>query len=79
MVKKVTITLDDDVLAFVDKQVSDGGNKGSRSVFINTVIKELKKQCLQEELKGAYIKDSKDDNYRKEAAVWDVTVGDGIE
>lgn len=79
MVKKVTITLDDDVLAFVDKQASDRENQGNRSAFINTVLKELKKQRLQEELKAAYIQDSQDEAYRKEAAVWDLTVGDGIE
>ncbi|RUS95919.1 hypothetical protein DSM106972_089320 [Dulcicalothrix desertica PCC 7102] len=79
MVRKVTITLDDDVLAFVDKQASDSENQGNRSAFINTVLKELKKQRLQEELKAAYIQDSQDEAYRKEAAVWDITVGDGIE
>ncbi|BDA75485.1 hypothetical protein CAL7716_096510 [Calothrix sp. PCC 7716] len=79
MVRKVTITLDDDVLAFVDKQVSGSENQGNRSAFINTALKELKKQRLQEELKAAYIQDSQDEAYRKEAAVWDITVGDGIE
>lgn len=79
MVKKVTITLDDEVLAFVDKQASDSESQGNRSAFINTVLKELKKQRLQEELKAAYIKDSQDEAYRKESAVWDITVGDGIE
>lgn len=79
MVRKVTITLDDDVLAFVDKQASDSENQGNRSAFINTALKELKKQRLQEELKAAYIQDSQDEAYRKEAAVWDITVGDGIE
>ncbi|GJD18272.1 hypothetical protein RIVM261_032280 [Rivularia sp. IAM M-261] len=79
MVRKVTITLDDDVLAFVDKQASGSENQGNRSAFINTALKELKKQRLQEELKAAYIQDSQDEAYRKEAAVWDITVGDGIE
>lgn len=79
MVKKVTITLDDEVLAFVDKQASDSEGQGNRSAFINTVLKELKKQRLQEDLRAAYIQDSQDEAYRKEAAVWDITVGDGIE
>lgn len=79
MVKKVTITLDDDVLAFVDKLASNSENQGNRSAFINAVLRELKKQRLQEELKVAYIQDSQDEAYRKEAAVWDITVGDGIE
>lgn len=79
MVKKVTITLDDDVLAFVDKQALDSENQGNRGAFINSVLKELKKQRLQEELRAAYIQDSQDETYRKEVAAWDITVGDGIE
>ncbi|MBW4598120.1 MAG: CopG family transcriptional regulator [Calothrix sp. FI2-JRJ7] len=79
MVKKVTITLDDDVLAFVDKLALNSENQGNRSALINSVFKELKKQRLQEELKAAYIQDSQDEAYRKEAAAWDITVGDGIE
>lgn len=79
MVKKVTITLDDNVLAFVDKQTLNSDNEGNRGAFINSVLKELKKQRLHEELKAAYIQDSQDEAYRKEAAAWDITVGDGIE
>ncbi|OKH54045.1 hypothetical protein NIES2101_08210 [Calothrix sp. HK-06] len=79
MVKKVTITLDDDVLAFVDKQALDSESQGNRSAFINSVLKELKKQRLQEKLKEAYIQDSLSGAYRKEVTAWDITVGDGIE
>lgn len=79
MVKKVTITLDDDIVAFVDKQALHSENQGNRGAFINSVLKELKKQRLQEKLKEAYIQDSQDEAYRKEVAAWDITVGDGIE
>jgi metal-responsive CopG/Arc/MetJ family transcriptional regulator len=76
---RVTITLDDEILAFVDKQAQEIDNKGNRSAFINEVLKEFKKQRFEEELKAAYIKDSQDKAYLEEIALWDVVISDGIE
>jgi metal-responsive CopG/Arc/MetJ family transcriptional regulator len=76
---RVTITLDDEILAFVDKQAQEIDNKGNRSAFINEVLKEFKKQRFEEELKVAYIKDSQDKAYLEEIALWDVVISDGIE
>jgi Arc/MetJ-type ribon-helix-helix transcriptional regulator len=79
LAKKVTITLDDEIVAFIDKQAVDDEGKANRSAFINAILKEVKKRHLQEELKIAYQRDSEDPAYREEVALWDVVVGDGIE
>jgi metal-responsive CopG/Arc/MetJ family transcriptional regulator len=79
LAKKVTITLDDDVLVFIDKQATDNEGKANRSAFINKILKEAKKEYLEEELKLAYQRDTADKSYREEVALWDVVVGDGIE
>lgn len=79
MAKKVTITLDDEILAFIDKQAVDDEGKANRSAFINTILKEVRRRHLEEELKAGYQRDSQDPAYREEVALWDVVVGDGIE
>jgi metal-responsive CopG/Arc/MetJ family transcriptional regulator len=73
MSAKVNITLDEDVLAFVDRSSHD------RSQFINEILsKEIKRRML-EELQEAYRALAEDPVYRSEIELWDVTVGDGID
>jgi hypothetical protein len=72
MSTKVSITLDDDVLNFVDGQTEN------RSGFINEVLAREKKRILLQELEAAYIEQSGDAVFQEEFATWDVTVGDGI-
>jgi hypothetical protein len=72
MSTKVSITLDDDVLSFVD------GRTDNRSGFINEVLAREKKRILLQELEAAYIEQSSDPVFQEEFAAWDVTVGDGI-
>ena len=79
MAKKVTITLDDEILAFVDRQAAASGNKANRSAYINAVLTQVRQQYTQEELRAAYQRDAQDAAYREEVALWDVVVGDGID
>lgn len=78
MAKKVTITLDDEVLAFVDWQAAQS-NQSNRSGFINTVLAELQRQQLQTDLEVAYRRDAQDQAYQKEASAWDNLAGDGLD
>ncbi len=69
---KLSISLPDKDVAFIDRQVTENGER-SRSAVIRKALRRLR----SEELKRQYAQlwaewDDEDD-------VWDVTVGDGIE
>jgi len=72
MSKKVSITLDDEVLSFVDRLASN------RSSFINDILRKEKKRLFMKELEDAYKEQMNDQDFQEEISVWDVTVGDGL-
>jgi len=72
MSKKVSITLDDEVLGFVDQLASN------RSSFINDILWKEKKRVFMKELEDAYKEQADDPEFQEEISVWDVTVGDGL-
>lgn len=72
MSKKVSITLDDEVLEFVDQLSSN------RSSFINTVLQKEKQQLFMKALKNAYKEQADDPAFQEEMAVWNVTTDDGL-
>ena len=72
MSKKVSITLDDDVLEFVDRLANN------RSSFINNIILEEKRRILTKELENAYKDQANDPELQAEISIWDVAVGDGL-
>jgi metal-responsive CopG/Arc/MetJ family transcriptional regulator len=70
---KVSITLDKEVLEFVDR------SSQNRSQFINEILaKENKRQLLQE-IENAYTELADNPEYKSEVELWDITVGDGID
>ena len=72
MSKKVSITLDDEILTFVDRLASN------RSSFINDILRKEKQRLFMKELEDAYKEQMNDQDFQEEISVWDVTVGDGI-
>ena len=72
MSKKVSITLDDEVLSFVDQLASN------RSSFINDILWKEKRRVLMKELENAYQEQSKDPVFYEEISDWDVTAEDGL-
>ncbi len=72
MSKKVSITLDDEILAFVDQLASN------RSSFINDILWKEKQRISIKELADAYTEQANDPEFQKELAVWDVAVDDGF-
>jgi metal-responsive CopG/Arc/MetJ family transcriptional regulator len=72
MSKKVSITLDDEVLEFVDRLASN------RSRFINDVLWQEKRRVFMKELEDAYKDQANDPEMQAEISVWDIVVGDGL-
>jgi metal-responsive CopG/Arc/MetJ family transcriptional regulator len=73
MSAKVSITLDEDVLEFVDR------SSQNRSQFINEILSQAKKSKLLKELEDVYTELANNTEYQAENKLWDITVGDGID
>ncbi|MCY7406367.1 MAG: ribbon-helix-helix domain-containing protein [Alkalinema sp. CAN_BIN05] len=72
MSKKVSITLDDEILTFVDNLSSN------RSSFINELLRQEKQRLFMKELEDAYTEQANDLELLGEIAIWDITIGDGL-
>ena len=72
MAQKISITLDEEVLAFIDSQTNN------RSQLINQVFNNLKKQQALKKLESAYIEQSQDEDEIAEIELWDIAIADGI-
>lgn len=72
MSKKVSITLDNEILSFVDRLASN------RSSFINDILWKEKQRIFAKELEDAYKEQANDPMFQEEISVWDVTVEDGL-
>ncbi len=72
MSEKVSITLDDEVLNFVDQLTSD------RSSFINDILLKEKRRVLMKDLEDAYKEQADDPEFQEEISAWDVTMDDGL-
>jgi predicted transcriptional regulator len=72
MSKKVSITLDDEVLNFVDTLASD------RSSFINEVLGKEKRRIFMQKLEDAYTEQANEPDFQQEISVWGVMVADGL-
>lgn len=70
---KVTITLEEDILQFIDQQA-----KGNRSAYINALLAEQRRKILEAEIIAALQEDAKDLEYQNEISSWDNVSGDGI-
>ncbi|MEH2412413.1 type II toxin-antitoxin system MazE family antitoxin [Nostoc sp.] len=70
---KVTITLEEDILRFVDQYA-----QGNRSAYINTLLAEHRRRILAAEMIAALKQDAEDPEYQAEITAWDSVVGDGI-
>ncbi|MGL5924226.1 type II toxin-antitoxin system MazE family antitoxin [Chroococcidiopsis sp.] len=74
MKQKIAVTLDKDLVAFLDAVAS-----GNRSDYINSLLREQRKQIVEAELIAALNSDAVDPDYQAEIADWDSVVGDGID
>ncbi|MDZ8189325.1 MAG: CopG family transcriptional regulator [Nostoc sp. ChiSLP02] len=79
MAKKVTITIDDDILAFIDLKAALLGDTPNRSSYINSVLAKHRRAVLEAETIAALKEDTNNTEYHSEIAAWDSVAGDGIE
>jgi antitoxin ParD1/3/4 len=69
--QKLSISLTDDLVKFIDRYRSDRGLK-ARSEVIDQALRLLKQQSLEAAYTEAYSEMAEED------ALWDVTTGDGL-
>ena len=72
MSKRITITLDKEVLTYLDSKTNN------RSSWINEIIKQKQQQELIALLEEGYKQMSNNPEIREEISVWDTVVGDGL-
>ena len=72
MTIKISITLDDEIVDFIDSQGSN------RSKTINNLLAKIQKEKLNADLKAAYIDQNNDSEFWSEFELWDKTIGDGL-
>ncbi|MDG2990806.1 hypothetical protein L3556_07665 [Candidatus Synechococcus calcipolaris G9] len=73
MSKKVSITLDDETLKFVDSCSKN------RSSFINHILLQEQQRVLMEDLEKSYQDQANDPDFQKEISTWDIVVSDGLD
>jgi len=72
MTKKISISVNDELLDFVDN------SSKNRSAFINQCIEEVRQNRQREALKAAYLDQEQDPLFWSEFELCDNTIGDGI-
>lgn len=74
MKEKVTITLDTELIAFVDDRA-----QGNRSDYFNSLILNHRQAVLKQQIIQGLQEDMEDADYQAEIDAWDGTVGDGLD
>ena len=73
MKQKIAITLDQDLVSFLDVH----GN-GNRSDYLNSLLQQHREQILAQEMIAALQEDADDPDYQAEVKAWDSVAGDGL-
>lgn len=71
--KRVSLTLDDAVVEFVD------GQSDNRSSYINEILRNEQRRQFLAALGDAYEEQANDPEFQRENDLWNVTVGDGLD
>lgn len=74
MKQKIAVTLDAEILAFVDTQA-----QGNRSEYLNLLLIQERKRVVEAELIAALQADVNAPDYQEEIAAWDSIAGDGVD
>ena len=74
MKQKIAITLDRELVSFIDRQA-----QGNRSDYLNSLITQERRKILRDEIIAALEEDIQDPEYQTEIAEWDRLAGDGID
>jgi hypothetical protein len=73
MRRKIVITVDQELLSFLDRQA-----QGNRSEYFNLLLIQERQKILTAEIIAALQEDSRDPEYQAEIVEWDRLAGDGI-
>jgi Arc/MetJ-type ribon-helix-helix transcriptional regulator len=73
MKQKVTLTLDRELIEFLDIQASN------RSEYLNDLLRERRSKVLTEQIVAALQADLEDPEYQDDIQAWDAVVGDGLD
>ena len=74
MKQKIAVTLDEQLLVFLDLQA--GGN---RSEYLNQLLERERKRTVEADLIRALKEDYSDPEYLAEIQLWDAVVADGLD
>lgn len=74
MKQKLIIELDINLIAFLDCKAN-----GNRSSYFNNLLAQQHRQEIEEQLIKALEEEASDPEYQAEIALWDCTVGDGLD
>jgi len=73
MTHRTTITLDDEIFAFLDHVA--GAN---RSAYINELLQQERNNFLKKALLKANQEEAEDPDYQEELQTWESTLSDGL-
>ncbi len=72
--QKVTLSLDDDILEFIDRH-----SQGDINSYINQLLNQHRQAILKADMILALQEDAANADYQAELQVWDSVAGDGID
>jgi antitoxin CcdA len=73
MTHRTTITLDDDIFAFLNQVAGD-----NRSAYINQLLQQERNNFLKQTLIKANREEAEDMDYQEELQAWESTLSDGL-
>lgn len=74
MKQKIAITLDRQLVMFLDQQAS-----GNRSEYLNQLLQQERDRIIEAQLIKALQEDCSDPEYLAEIQLWDSVVADGLD
>ena len=73
MKQKVTLSLDEELIEFLDLQANN------RSEYLNELLVQHRSQVLAHQIKTALEEDLNDPDYLSSIQDWDTVIGDGLD
>jgi hypothetical protein len=70
---KVTLSLDQELIEFLDAQASN------RSEYLNALLLQHRSHILADQMKAALQEDLRNPDYLADMQDWDAVVGDGLD
>jgi Arc/MetJ-type ribon-helix-helix transcriptional regulator len=72
--QKIAITIDQQLLSFIDSQA-----QGNRSDYLNSLVHRERQMKLKQQMMTALTEDLQDPQYLAESAEWDRLAADGLD